>query len=133
MHAYLIVNGRETILRSLLEGLRAAPPAGWEAEAAAGESLRVSGRTNDLFLILRSPVVGDRRFELSLIITLGRLLLNTIIPVEFRAERPMQVREQLKIVHRFYTQCLKEFLSEHPDVTIEKLNVQGEPESPELR
>lgn len=123
MDGYLVIKGPEPILEKVIAGLRAAPPPGWLSEEFDASEWSTPGLTAANFLIINTPEIGDRCFELSLIIDLGRLQINTIIPIELRYKRGINARERRKVVHRFFKHCIEDFLELHPELEIESLQV----------
>ena len=116
MSDYLVIKGPEDKLRAWIQSTRANPPEGWEITELHPIVLENIGTSPDNVLCMRSPVIIDRQFEISMLITLGCLSLLTIIPKTEKNTRPLELREQLRLIHRLYTYGLKEFVAEHADV-----------------
>ncbi len=132
MDGYLVVKGPEAKLKEYIVNFRARPPAGYVPREFQERILGSSGLDAETYVDFDTPDIHGCRYDLSLIITLSRLRLLTIYRAHPDNGEVEGAREQLRVIHRFYTDCLKEFVAEHSDLEIEKFSVDVDPEDPDL-
>ncbi|MCR9144977.1 MAG: hypothetical protein NXI24_22255 [bacterium] len=133
MDGYLVIKGPEAKLREFILNFRAQPPAGWLPQEF-DQRLAASLLSADNFVSFDSPKIAGHSYSLSLIITQGCLQIHTM---HRNRESPFEpeeiyVRDQLRVIHRFYTDCAKAALAADPELEIAKLNLDMDPADPDL-
>lgn len=95
---YLSLHGPGADLRTCFASLLAERPAEWVKEEIGAKLLAAIGVTPQEHLLVRSPRIGTRTFQLTFVLTTIEVAFVSLIPVEARYERDLSVDEAKLVV-----------------------------------